>query len=153
MLLAMGQMLHGWSGALLDRGDAAIAEFEEGLERWRSAGARLMMPFWMHLLALLLNRAGRSGEASHLLDRALAEAEQSEERWFECELQLLKAAFAARGRQGHGRPDSLVTVRRHLRRALDAATAMGSPSLRLRAAVALGQPALPALGYASCASV
>jgi len=136
-MLAIGQVLHGWSAAFLGDTDGAITEVEEGVARWRSTGSRLVTPYWMYLLASALDKTGRTAAALKVLDDALAEAQRSEERWFECDLYLLKAAIVGRGGQPDGRGVCLPEVRRYLRRALQSATEMGSPSLRLRAANAL----------------
>ena len=136
-MLAIGQVLHGWSAAFLGDADGAITELEEGLGRWRSTGSLLVTPYWMSLLASALDKAGRTTSALRVLDDALTEAQQTEERWFECDLYLLKAAIVGRGEQPDGRGVCLPEVRRYLRRALESATEMGSPSLRLRAANAL----------------
>lgn len=123
----------GWSQALLGRSPAAICELQEGVARWQSTGARLVTPFWMYVLASALDQAGRHAEAVDTLDAALAQFERTDERWFECELYILKASQTARAAPSKGGDES-AEVQRHLRRALRAATEMESPSLRLRAA-------------------
>ena len=129
LMLAMGQVLHGWSGAF-DRYDrAAIDELEEGIARWRSTGARLMMPYWMCLLATARANSGRSDAASGILDNARREATCTPERWFTCDMHLARAALIARTC-----PDK---SQRALREAFDSATELESPSLRLLAANAL----------------
>ena len=110
----------------------------------RSAGARLATPYWMYLLASALDVVGRHAEASAALDEALAHVGETDERWFECDLYVLKGSLMARAcrtsrtwrqrRVGDG-----AEAERYLRRAHRAATRMQSPSLRLRAANALGR--------------
>ncbi len=134
-MLAMGEVLHGWSRTLLRCDDAAIHEMREGVARWQSTGARLATPYWMYLLASALDTAGRSAEALATLNDALAQLDRTDERWYECELYILKASLTACHRMG--RRDQNAEAQRHLRRALHAATEMESPSLRLRAANAL----------------
>jgi predicted ATPase len=92
----------------------------------------------MYLLASALDRAGRSAEALDTVDDALAQFGRTHERWYECELYILKASLTARARRRNGRDDARAEARRHLRRAIHAAAEMESPSLRLRAANALG---------------
>jgi DNA-binding winged helix-turn-helix (wHTH) protein/predicted ATPase len=137
-MLAVGQVLHGWSNAFLGHAEGAIAELEEGVARWRSTGSRLVTPYWMYLLASALDQAGRTAEALVVLDDALADAESTGERWFECELYILKATLAAHLSHRNYRSDPRAEIQHDLRRAFRAATEMGSPSLRLRAANALG---------------
>jgi predicted ATPase len=134
---AIGQILHGWSKAFLGPADGAIGELEEGVARWRSTGCRLVTPYWMYLLASALEQSDRAAEAFAVLDEALADAKGTEERWFECDLYLLKASLAARLRRGDRCADPRANVQRYLRRAFRAATEVGSPSLQLRAANAL----------------
>jgi predicted ATPase len=133
-MFAIGQILHGWSAAFLGDSEVGITELEEGVARWRSTGARLVTPYWMYLLASALDNAGSTVAALKVLDDALLEAQGTDECWFACDLYLLKATVVARaGRfNGHG-----AEVLRYLRRASRAATEVGSPSLRLRAANAL----------------
>jgi len=40
-MLAMGQVMHGWSRAFHGHDAAAVDELAEGIARWRSTGARL----------------------------------------------------------------------------------------------------------------
>jgi DNA-binding winged helix-turn-helix (wHTH) protein/predicted ATPase len=138
-MLAMGQVLHGWSRTFLGDSDAAVGELQEGVARWRSTGARLATPYWMYLLASALDRAGRSAEALDTLNEALAQLEHTDERWVECELYILKASLTARASRKNGRRGQRTEAQRHLRRAFHAATEIDSPSLRLRAATALGR--------------
>jgi predicted ATPase len=133
-MIAAGQVLHGWSRTFMASDDAAIGEMQEGMARWQSTGAGLVTPYWMFLLASALDRAGRSAEALDTLDDALAQCERTDERWFECELYILKAALIRRTDHRRGRGDPRVEAERHLRRAIHVATEMESPSLRLRAA-------------------
>jgi predicted ATPase len=136
-MLAVGQILHGWSRTVLRGDDAAIGELQEGIARWRSTGARLVTPYWTYLLASALDKAGRSAEALTTLDEALAQHDGSEERWFESELYVLKASLIGRARRGKGRTDPSAEAHGHLQRAYRTATELASPSLQLRAANAL----------------
>ena len=121
--------MQSWSGAF-DRYDgAAIDELEEGIARWRSTGARLMMPYWMCLLATARAKSGRSDAARGILDNARREATCTPERWFTCDMHLVRAALIARTCQDKSQ--------RALREAFDSATELESPSLRLLAANAL----------------
>jgi DNA-binding winged helix-turn-helix (wHTH) protein/predicted ATPase len=136
-MVAMGQVLHGWSRTFLRDDDTAIGELREGVARWQSTGARLATPYWMYLLASALNKAGRSAEALDTLDDALAQLDRTDERWFECDLYILNGSLTAGTSRRKGSGDPRVEAQRHLRRAFHAATEMESPSLRLRAANAL----------------
>lgn len=136
-MLAMGQILHGCSVSLLGRSNGAVAELEEGVARWKATGARLMTPYWMYLLATALDRSGRVTQAAGVLDEAFAAATHTGEQWFKCEMHILKAGLITRACTAAGRSDQRLQARRHLHRALRAATDLQSPPLRLRAANAL----------------
>jgi len=129
-------------------GNFSRAELEEGVARWQPSGSRLAAPFLLSLLASALDRVGRRAEALNALGHALACAEHTDERWFACELYILKAALTARTGHRNGRGHPRVQARRALRRAMQLAGEMGSPSLRLRAANALS-PLLREQGKAS----
>ena len=133
-MLAMGQILHGWSQTRLRSVNAGVRELQEGIAGWRSTGASLAMGYWMYLLASALDTAGRHAEAIDTVDAALAQSRQTDERWSDCELQILKASLLAPESAGD---DEHALAERMLSQAFDAATTMQSPPLRLRAATAM----------------
>jgi tetratricopeptide (TPR) repeat protein len=109
-----------------------------------------MTPYWIYLLATALDKTGRTAEALGVLNDALAEAQLSDERWFDCEMYILKATLAA-GARSEARHQHAQACRA-LRKAGRMATAIGSPSLRLRAANVLS-PLLREQGKCREASV
>jgi len=131
-MLAMGQVMHGWSRAFHGHDAAAVDELAEGIARWRSTGARLMMPYWKSLLAARAS-CDMQSVASGILDDAFGETQCTSARWFMCDMYLTRAGLTA-----GTCPDD---HQRALRAAFDSATELESPSLRLRAANALS-PAL-----------
>jgi DNA-binding winged helix-turn-helix (wHTH) protein/predicted ATPase len=136
-MLALGQVLHGWSLALQGRDEEGVRELQDGIARWQSTGAGLATPSWMYLLASALAKAGRSREALDTIDDALARLERTEERWPECELYILKGSTIARAGHQNGGAERHAEAERLLRRALHLAAKRESPALRLRAANAL----------------
>jgi hypothetical protein len=72
-----------------------------------------------------------------VLDDAFAAAVHTDEDWFACEMYIVRAGLITRSCLGASRSGERVQARRHLHRALRAATELQSPSLRLRAANAL----------------
>ena len=85
-MLAMGQILHGWSQTRLRLADAGVRELQEGIAGWKGTGASLATQYWMYLLASALDTAGRHAEAIDTVDAALAQSRQTDERWSDCEL-------------------------------------------------------------------
>ena len=89
------------------------------------------------MLASALDTAGRSTEALTTLDQALTQLGDSDERWFESELYVLKASLIGRAGRRKGRADPREQAQRYLRRADRTATELGSPIPQVRAANAL----------------
>jgi predicted ATPase len=88
--VAMQMILHGW--VLVEQGqeEKGIARMNEGLAIWRETHAELFLPYYHTLLAEAYGRVGRQDEGIALLDEALANVHNSEEKWWEAELYRLK---------------------------------------------------------------
>jgi tetratricopeptide (TPR) repeat protein len=134
-MVAMGQIMYGLSRTYGEQ--TGIEDLEEGVSRWRATGARLMTPYWMSLLATGLYNCGRTAKATEALDDALREAERTDERWFSCEMYMLRATLAGNSIRGPTRCEARTQAHLDLRQALRVATELRSPSLQLRAARAL----------------
>jgi len=128
--LAQGTTHHGW--AKVNNGDTAagIWLLRAGSSAFRAAGAELMMPYYIALLAKASEIAGQLEEALVLLDDALQIVERTEERWFAAELNRLKGRLLLR--QGH--PESAEEL---YLKALSIAREQQAKLWELRAAVSL----------------
>jgi DNA-binding SARP family transcriptional activator len=112
-----GMVVDGWARG----GVAGIEQIQQGIEKLRSAGQLTRMPYWLYLLAELMVQAGRLEAGRAILDAALADAEQRDERWW------LPEILRARARLLDG--DAAVLV---LRRAALLAKSQHSRTLQAR---------------------
>jgi DNA-binding SARP family transcriptional activator len=87
-----GVVVDGW----LRGGDAGVARIQQGIDKLRSAGQHVRMAYWLYLLAEVLVEAGRTADARGILDAALAEAEQHDERWWMPEVLRARARLLSR---------------------------------------------------------
>lgn len=125
------QMLLGWSEAVLGTPGGA-ARIAAALDRFRSTGARLSEPYFMAIEAEAELLEGRPHIAKELLDQALTSMTNGSRTFFAApELHRLRAltAWAL-----DGEVDRTVAAD-HLGAAIEAARALGSPVLEMRAIV------------------
>ena len=81
---------------------AGASGFDRDVVSIRATGAEAFVPYQIALLAEACEIAGRSEEASDLLDDALQIIERTGERWLEAELHRHKGQLLLR--QGHSEP-------------------------------------------------
>ena len=110
-------ILDGWSRT--DGSGLALAR--EGIDHLRAEGSLARMPYWLSLLADLLERAGQPGAASAILDAALTDANARDDLWWLPEVMRMRAA--------HDDTDAAVA---RLRSAARLAAAHGSTALLRR---------------------
>jgi predicted ATPase/DNA-binding SARP family transcriptional activator len=92
-LLGGAMTLKGWAlvdGRLIREG---IPVMEQGIQTWQTTGARTDMPFFLYALARAYTKAGELENALDLLDEALAEMEERNERQFKPELHRLRGTL------------------------------------------------------------
>ncbi len=87
-----GVVVDGW----LQGGEAGVVRIQQGIAELRSAGQHVRMPYWLYLLADVMVQAGRTAAARGILDAALAEAEQHDERWWMPEVLRARARLLSR---------------------------------------------------------
>lgn len=113
-----GLVLQGWS-----RGDeAGIDLVRQGIGNLKSQGAFARMPYWLSLLADLLEGAGQVDSARATLDAALVTGQSHDDVWWLPEVLRMRAALD---------PDEQSAVSR-LRAAAELASAHGSAALLRR---------------------
>ena len=137
--LGLAGALHGWSIAQLavsseepSDWDRGVAEIRESLDAHRSAGARTFSPFAWALLAETYLLRSKFDEAEQAIVAGLALAAETDERFWEAELNRLRGQQA----QACGR---LTSARGHFERAVAVAREKGERSLELRALMSLYQ--------------
>ncbi len=77
-------------------GEAGIVRIQQGIDKLRSAGQNARMPYWLYLLADVMVGAGHTAAARGILDAALVEAEQHDERWWMPEVLRARARLMSR---------------------------------------------------------
>jgi predicted ATPase/DNA-binding SARP family transcriptional activator len=77
-----GVVVEGWAGG----GEAGVVRMRQGVDKLRSAGQFARMPYWLYLIAEVLNQVGGPQAAQAILDSAVADAEQRDELWWLPEL-------------------------------------------------------------------
>jgi predicted ATPase len=107
----------------------ATARLRKGLDLWRATGTVLYAAHWQALLALTLAEQGQHDDAVDLVEAALAEQQQGEERVSLAELHRLRAAvlWLARGDAARA------AIEASLREALRIARAQGAGLWEARA--------------------
>jgi DNA-binding SARP family transcriptional activator/tetratricopeptide (TPR) repeat protein len=87
-----GVVIDGW----VRGGEAGLFRIQQGIDKLRSAGQNARMPYWLYLLADMMVQAGDTQAARGILDAALAEAEQHDERWWMPEVLRARARLLSR---------------------------------------------------------
>ena len=133
----MGVIGQGW--ALIEQGlaDDGIVRLSAGLTALRSTGARVLMPYFLSLLAQAYASASQVEEGLSILAESQVALDKGAERWFQAELHRLKGEMILR-RSGL-RPDDERDAEECFRRALSIAREQRAKSLELRAAMSLSR--------------
>ena len=84
--LPTGIILQGWAQAEMGAIADGINSIRSGMDQYWAGGARFQHPFFLSLLAEQTGKSGRIEEGLSMLVEALAEIEQTEERWSEAEI-------------------------------------------------------------------
>ena len=128
MGLATGQIMWGAARAGLGEGDLGIDAMREGLEAFRSTGARYQRTYFLTLLAEALRNRGSVEEGLTALAKAAELVEETGERYWEAEIHRVRAALLLAG------GSEAAEVAGSCRKALGLAQAQQARSLELRAA-------------------
>jgi DNA-binding SARP family transcriptional activator len=112
-----GVVIDGW----VRGGETGIVRIQEGIDKLRSAGQHVRMPYWLYLLADVMVQVGDTAGARGILDAAHAAAEQQDERWWMPEVLRARARLLSR--------DAAVPI---LRRAATLANDQHSRTLQAR---------------------
>jgi len=87
-----GVVVDGW----VRGGAAGVVRIQQGIDKLRSAGQNARMAYWLYLLADVMIREGDTAAARGIIDAALAEAEQHDERWWMPEILRARARLLSR---------------------------------------------------------
>ena len=130
--LAFGNVMRGWSLAMLGHRDEAIELLRRGLAGCGETGCGVVMPFWLAVAAEIYGCAGQSEQALQLLAQSEDTMEKTSESWPKAEVHRL------RGRQLLGMRDT-TAAEQSFHRALEVARQQSARFWELRAALALAR--------------
>jgi predicted ATPase len=144
LFLATGLVHSGWCRVQRGAPVEGLASVQQGLTLYRSTGARLNLPYLLALLAEAHLAHGDAAAGLAAVDEGLKHAGEQFDRYFVPELHRVRAELLERTGAGAD------AVEGAYRQALEAAGAMGSMMLELRAAVswALSAAGTPHAGEA-----
>ena len=90
MFVPMMGAARGWSVASLGDPESGAAQMEMMCAAMDDAGVRMLRHFWLGLRADVELMAGHHQAALEIAERGLADADDTNERWYEAELHRLK---------------------------------------------------------------
>jgi predicted ATPase len=130
---AWASILSAYAKACTQPGAESISEVEDAILRFTSTGARLRLPYYLSLLADVCLRAHEPERGLVEIEKGLASARESNQRWWDAELHRLRGELlVARGADA-SEGDAAY------RRALQIASTQKAKSLELRVAVSLAR--------------
>jgi predicted ATPase len=143
--LAWGTLTRGWALATQGQGDAGITLLRQGLAATQAAETGLYRTYYVTLLAEAYDAVGQPAAGLAALEEALAQVEQTEERFWEAEIYrlkgelLLKVEGAARSLGAVQRMQSAESPEGCFLTAIEIAKRQEGKSLELRATVSLAR--------------
>ena len=139
-------MYRGWAIAEQGQGKEGIAQIHQALSAWQAMGAAMAVPYFLALLAEAYGKVGEAEQGLTALVEALAQVEQTGERWYEAELYRLKGELVLQS--GVRSPESEITTpdpntqagaEACFLKAIEIARKQQAKSLELRAATSLAR--------------
>jgi class 3 adenylate cyclase/predicted ATPase len=138
--ILMGTILRGWTLTEEERIAEGIAQMREGLTAFRAAGAEIMRPYYLALLAEAYGKVGQAKEGLEALAEANAAVVHSGERWWDAEIYRLRGELTLNQQsRGNSESDGEIEAEKLFHQALDVARKQGAKSLELRAALNLSR--------------
>ena len=129
--VALGSIGHGTARVL--QGDTdGIAELEGGIAGFRATGARLPVPYYLHLLVEARLHTGDIEQGLETVEEAITLTRAQVDRFYEAELCRQKGELLA----ASGKPDE---AEANLREAMSIARTQGASVFELRAAASLAR--------------
>lgn len=128
---AAGTILAGWAEARWGQWHAGAARIRQGIAAYLANGAAMMHPYFLGLLAEVLDAVGQIDEGLEVLDRALTLADETGELYYEAELHRLRGELLLKS---SGRKDRAVEAQACFHQALAVARLQQARSLELRTA-------------------
>jgi predicted ATPase len=129
-------MYRGWALVEQGQGEEGIAQIRQGLTAYRATGAEMARPYFLTLLAEAHGKVGEAEQGLAALGEALAQVEQTGERWYEAGLYRLKGELLLAQAGPKGKTEE---VEQCFLQALAVARRQQAKSLELRAATSLAR--------------
>ena len=126
-------ILVSYAQALEQPDEEHISRLRDTIAEFTASSARLRLPYYLWLLALVYQKAGRIEEGLAAIGEALMEARTQNERWWDTELHRLRGEFLFM----HGADASEVEAA--FLRAIAIAQSQQARSLELRATMSLAR--------------
>ena len=134
LLKTFGRLGQGCAAALTGKWADVTEMITFGLKGWRSAGATLLAPMWLSLLASARAELGQVDDAWHCLEEALTEIETRKERWCESEVNRVAGAIALKSLE-----PEVAKAESYFEHALSVARQQQAKSWELRAAMSMAR--------------
>ncbi|MBT3271334.1 AAA family ATPase [Candidatus Poribacteria bacterium] len=131
--LAWGPVMRGWALAETGRQEEGIAEMTAGLDITKATRSELLLPYYLHLLAMTYQKSGQLDEATGAIADAVEVMERTGQRWCEAELCRLQGELLHARDKAGPEPEALFL------RAIDVARQQGARSYELRATMSLSR--------------
>jgi len=131
--IATGIILQGWALAQQDQGAEVISPMRQALDGWRASGAKLVVPYFLLLLAEAYAVVGDVEAGLTTVNEALSTAHNSGECWFEAEMHRLRGEMLLK--QGGTETE----IEACFDQALDVASRQKAKSLELRIVMSLSR--------------
>jgi predicted ATPase len=93
MFVGVGDIMRGWCLSSLGEAKAGISLLEEGLEKYAATGTKLVIPFYLTVLAESYGAAAQPKEGLNRLGDAMKLMETTQERWAEAEMHRVRGSL------------------------------------------------------------
>ncbi len=131
--LAAGVIMRGWALTHQGQGTEAITPMRQALDGWRGSGAKLVVPYYLLLLAEAYAAVGDAKAGLTTVKEALKAAQSSGECWFEAEMYRLQGEFLLK------QDGAEAEIEGCFNKAFDVASHQKAKSLELRIAMSLSR--------------
>ncbi len=131
--IATGIIMRGWALAQQGMGAEAVTPMHQALDGWRGSGAKLVVPYYLLLLAEAYAAVGDAKAGLTTVKESLKAAQSSGECWFEAEMYRLQGEFLLKQNGAE------TEIEACFNKALDVASRQKAKSLELRIAMSFSR--------------
>jgi energy-coupling factor transporter ATP-binding protein EcfA2 len=135
--LAAGTISKGWALSTLEKSREGLSLLLDGIEKWRSTGAEMIIPAYLEFLAAAYQRVGNITQALGAVEEGLTVSARNNDRHYDAELYRRKGELLLEnnGKSNHGANDPVDCFLR----AISVARRQNTRSLELRATISLAR--------------